>query len=201
MNTEPSVSQRRVLEFFEWRLSNGENPPTYREICEKFGYRSPKAASDHVAALERKGYLVRQKGRARGVKLVKSLMGIPLFGRIPAGYPSDASSEVDRHLPIDPTLFGIRDRSNAFAVRVSGDSMMGRHIFDRDIVLLEKGKVPRKGDIVAAVIDNESTLKTLVQKNGINWLQAENPLYPDLIPLLELTIQGVARAVIRFLSI
>jgi len=79
--------------------------------------------------------------------------------------------------------------------------MTGRHIFDGDIVLLEQGKAPQGGDIVAALIDNESTLKTLVQRNGRNWLKAENSLYPDLIPALELAIQGVARAVIRFLSV
>jgi repressor LexA len=108
---------------------------------------------------------------------------------------------VEQRLPIDPASFGISERSNAFAVRVSGDSMIGRHIFDGDIVLLEHGTTPRKGDIVAALIDNESTLKTMVRKNGNAWLHAENPLYPDLIPANDLIIQGVARAVIRFLRV
>jgi repressor LexA len=151
--------------------------------------------------LERKGYLVREKGRARGVRLVRPESGIPLLGRIAAGYPSEASANVEQRLPINPAAFGIHDSSKAFAVRVSGDSMIGRHIFDGDIVLFEQGTVPRKGDIVAALIDNESTLKTLVRKNGSTWLQAENPLYPALIPALDLSIQGVARAVIRFLSV
>ena len=201
MPAELTQSQRRVLEFIESRLSSGENPPTYREICRGMGYKSPKAASDHVAALERKGYLVRGKGHARGIRLTGYSFGVPLLGRIAAGYPSDAPSEIETHLPIDPTPFGIRDRMKGFALRVHGDSMTGRQIFDGDIVLLEQEQSPQNGDIVAAIIDNESTLKTFVRKNGTSWLQAENPRYPALVPIIGLTVQGVARAVVRLLSV
>jgi repressor LexA len=201
MGAELTPPQRRILDFVESRLLSGENPPTYREICQKFGYRSPKAAVDHVVALERKGYLFRQKGNARAMRLTKPSTGIPLLGRIPAGYPSDAPAALEKRLPIDPAAFGIRNRSNAFALRVCGDSMTGRQIFDGDIVIVDQGRPPADGDIVAALIDNESTLKTLVRRNGETWLRAENPLYPSLIPVEGLTIQGVARAVIRLLSV
>jgi repressor LexA len=201
MNIEPTSSQRRILDFLEERITNGESPPTYREICERFGYRSPKAAADHVAALERKGLVIRKAGCARGLRPARRVSGVPLLGRIAAGWPNEAAIETEQRLPIDPLSFGIRERSRAFALRVTGDSMIGRKIFDGDIVLLEQGAAPRKGDIVAALIDNESTLKTLVRRNGKAWLQAENPHYPDLIPALDLRIQGVARAVIRFLNV
>ncbi len=154
-----------------------------------------------MAALERKGYVSRERGQARGIKLTSKSSGVPLLGRIPAGYPSDSPTEFEARLPIDPTAFGIRDRSKAFALRVRGDSMTGRQILDGDIVLVEQEQSPRNGEIVAAIIDNESTLKTLVRRNGETWLRAENPLYPDLIPTFGLSIQGVARAVIRFLSL
>ena len=75
--------------------------------------------------------------------------------------------------------------------------MIGRHILDGDIVVLEHGPEPRNGDMVAALIDGESTLKTFVMKNGRPFLKAENPKYPDLIPAQELMIQGVMRALIR----
>jgi repressor LexA len=78
--------------------------------------------------------------------------------------------------------------------------MVGRQIFDGDIVILEQGASPQDGDVVAALIDNESTLKTFVRKGNNTWLRAENPRYPDLIPALDLRVQGVARAVIRFLK-
>lgn len=195
---EPTKAQQCILDFLEERDQNGELPPTYREICERFGYRSPKAAADHVAALERKGRVTREKGCARGLRLVRK--GIPLLGRIAAGSPRETSPELEQRLPMDPTSFGIRERSKAFAVRVTGDSMVGRQIFEGDIVLLEQGRPPRTGDLVAALIDNESTLKTFVRKEGKAWLRAENPLFPDLIPALDLRIQGVARAVVRFLK-
>lgn len=201
MNVELTPSQRHVLEFVESRVLKGDNPPTYREICGEFGYKSPKAAADHIAALEKKGYLSREKGRARSMKLTKEAYGIPLVGRIVAGRPTSASSEEEVHLPIDPEILGIHDRSKAFALRVAGDSMIGRHIVDGDLVLLEREKAPRSGDVIAALIDNESTLKTFVQKDGTTWLQAENPLYPTLTPQTDLTVQGVARAVIRLLDV
>jgi repressor LexA len=78
--------------------------------------------------------------------------------------------------------------------------MIGKHICDGDIVLLEHGPDPRPGQIVAALIDRKSTLKTFVLKNGKPFLKAENPKYPDLIPSDELMIQGVVRTVIRKLK-
>ena len=82
-------------------------------------------------------------------------------------------------------------------MRVTGDSMIGRHILDGDVVVLEHGPEPRNGQIVAALIDGESTLKTFVVKDGKPYLKAENPKYPDLIPAQELMIQGVFKALIR----
>ena len=201
MHVDLTPAQQRVLDFVETRVARGENAPTYREICKSLGYRSPKAAADHLAALERKGYVILERGRARGIKLTRKSSGVPLLGRIAAGFPSDSPSELESRLPIDPTAFGIRDRSKAFALRVRGDSMTGRQILDGDVVLVEQEQSPRNGEIVAAIIDNESTLKTLIRRKGETWLRAENPLYPDLIPTIGLSIQGVARAVIRFLSL
>jgi repressor LexA len=201
MIAEPTPSQRRILDFMEERLASGEPPPTYREICTRLRYRSTKAAADHVAALERKGLLVREKGRARGLRLVRGALGIPVLGQIAAGSPREGLPGSEERLAIDPSVFGIRERSKVFAVRVAGDSMVGRGIFEGDLVLLERGTDPRSGDVVAALIDNESTLKTFIRSEGSAWLRAENPLYPNLIPALDLRIQGVARAVIRVLGI
>lgn len=78
--------------------------------------------------------------------------------------------------------------------------MIGRQIFDGDIVLLEHDVIPKHEDIVAALIDQESTLKSFVRKGSKVWLRAENPRYPDLIPAFDLQIQGVARAIIRLLN-
>jgi repressor LexA len=116
------------------------------------------------------------------------------------GLPSEALTTTGENLNLNPTSYGITDRSRAFALCVTGDSMIGRQIFEGDVVLLEHEATPRDGDIVAALIDNESTLKTFVHKEGKVWLRAENPLYPELIPAMDLQVQGVVRAVIRFLK-
>jgi repressor LexA len=196
MPNELTDAQRDVWLFLNECSENGEPSPTYREICEHFGYASPRAAFDHVLALEKKGYVTRGKG-ARNLRLARKITGIPLLARIPAGFAEEALTTTDVRFNVDYDFHGIRDRSRAFALRVAGDSMIGRRIFDGDIVLLDHPADVRDGDIVAALIDNQSTLKTLVHQGGKSWLRAENPLYPELIPLLELQVQGVVRAVIR----
>lgn len=200
MAAKLTVAQQKVLLFIEDRIGKGESSPTYREICRRFGYRSPKAAFDHVVALEKKGYVTRKKGLARGLQLVRKITGIQLLGRIPAGWPEEALTTTGERLNVDPAFCGIRDRSRAFALGVTGDSMIGRQIFEGDVVLLEHPSDPRDGDVVAALIDNESTLKTFVRQGDKVWLRAENPEYTDLTPAMELQIQGVGRAVMRLLS-
>jgi repressor LexA len=192
--------QQALLLFLEERLDGGDAPPTYREMCKHMSYSSPKAASDLVRALERKGYVTRDRKRARGLRLTAKAKGVPFLGRIAAGHAHEVQPVDCEWLIIGPKSFGIRDRTKAFALRVTGDSMIGQQIFDGDIVLVERGVVPQHGDVVAALIDGESTLKTLVRRGNKTWLHAENPLYPDLIPAWDLHIQGVARAVFRVMS-
>ena len=98
---------------------------------------------------------------------------------------------------MDIESIGFKPTRNSFALRVTGDSMMGRHILAGDVVVLEHGPEPHNGQVVAALIDGESTLKTFVLKGGKPYLRAENPKYPDLIPAQELMIQGVLKALIR----
>jgi repressor LexA len=189
--------QLAVLRFIEARAAAGKSSPTLREICKEFDYRSTKAAFDHVVALEDKGYIRRVPG-ARGIQLVKRARGIPLLGRVTAGTPRESQAEVaETYLPIDPAEFGIRNPAKAFALRVEGDSMIGRNLVDGDIVVLEHDVTPKDQDIVAALIDNETTLKTLVLREGKAWLRAENPLRPHPVATWGLDVQGVARGLIR----
>src|SRR5580658_10359582 len=120
MTAELTPPQQLVLAFIEERSANGESPPTYREICKHLGYKSPKAAADHVAALERKGFVTRKKGRARGLSSVRQQDGIPLLGHVAAGMPREGFTDSDQRLPLDPAGYGIKDRSRAFALQVTG---------------------------------------------------------------------------------
>jgi repressor LexA len=111
-----------------------------------------------------------------------------------------ARGEVDVcvSIDLDETLLG-KQTSRTFALQVRGDSMIGKHICDGDKVVCEHGLTPKPGDIVAALIDNESTLKTYMIKNRKPYLKSENPDCPSLIPADELVIQGVVVAMIRHL--
>jgi repressor LexA len=201
---EPTRAQQRVLDFIQAEVNAGRPIPTLREIAERFGFRSHRAAACHLEALKRKGFVESEPGKARSLRVTSPLaklrgrvMDIPLFGSIPAGFAREREQEAEGCVSVDIESIGFKPARNAFALRVAGDSMIGRHIVDGDIVVLEHGPEPRPGDVVAALIDGESTLKTFLRRNGKPYLKAENPKYPDLIPAQELMIQGVFKALIR----
>jgi repressor LexA len=196
--------QHQVFDFVQGRLVSGEPAPTLREVAAKFGWSSKRAAACHIEAIVRKGWLVSEAGKARSLRLanvVKSasrrVVEIPLFGSIPAGFGRDSEQEADECVPVTIESIGFKPTRNTFALRVAGDSMIGKHICDGDIAVFEHGPEPRPGQIVAALIDRKNTLKTFVVKNGKPYLKAENPKYPNLIPSEELVIQGVFKALIR----
>lgn len=201
---EPTQRQRQVLDFILTAQRAGAPVPTLREIAAHFGFRSSRAAADHLDALKRKGLLESDAGKARSLrvttpleKLRRRVADVPLFGAIPAGFPEARQQDAAGCVSVDIASIGYKPTRNAFALRVTGDSMIGRHIMDGDVVILEHGPEPRNGQVVAALIDGESTLKTFVVKNGKPYLRAENPRYPALVPAQELMIQGVFKALIR----
>lgn len=178
--------------------------PTRQEISDHFGFRSPNSVTGHLRLMRNKGILASEPGKARALRVISPLarlreriMDIPLFGFIPAGFAEDKEQDAEGCVTVDVNSIGFKPTRNTFALRVTGDSMVGRHILDGDIIVLEHGPEPRNGEIVAALIDRESTLKTFILKNGKPWLRAENPKYPKLIPAEELMIQGVFKALIR----
>lgn len=196
--------QAEVLEFLrEFQRKEGTTP-TYREIVGRFGFKSTKAAADHVRALEKKGYVRRRTGRSRGIELVapeKTLsqlsVAVPIFGNIPAGTPEELFTHSQGMLTIDRELLGGAAKHRLFALRVSSDSMERRGIYKGDWVVADADARPRENDMVVALIDNQNTLKTLAKKKGRFFLRAENPNYKDLTPVTEMVIQGVVRAVLR----
>jgi repressor LexA len=199
-----TIRQRQVLDFIQSAQTRGEAAPTVRELAAHFGFKSTRAAADHLTALQRKGRLTSAAGKARSWRVTVPLVGwrrqiveVPLFGAIPAGMPQSREQEAEGCVAVEVTSLGYTPTRNAFALRVTGDSMIGRHILDGDFIILEHGPEPRSGQVVAALIDGASTLKTFLIKGGQPYLKAENPRYPDLIPAQELMIQGVFKALIR----
>jgi repressor LexA len=125
-----------------------------------------------------------------------NLVLIPLVGIIPAGYPSDQEQQSDRCVSIDEDTLQLPKNARTFALEVHGDSMIDAHIVAGDVVIMEL-RDPTHRDIVAALIDGETTLKRFLVHKGKPFLRAENSKYPDLIPADELVIQGVFRALLR----
>jgi repressor LexA len=197
----PSNSQQLVLAFIEQYQGENQRPPTIREIQDHCGFKSPRAVSYILEKLEEARLIIRQ-AHSRGIHLTKPRVTsfgvqLPLFASIPAGLPDQFDgSEAPDTLRFIPTTLGISNPNRAFAVRVRGDSMIDAGIFSGDIVVLEQ-KEARNGDIVAALIDGENTLKRLVHDKGRVYLKAENAAYPNLDPVEKLDIQGVVVSILR----
>ena len=193
--------QQEVLDFIgEFQTQHGILPTT-REIQAHFGFASQTAAVNHLRALERKGVIQRSAGRARAVALTAQLgreriIDVPIYGQIAAGFAETVEQENDGMVSIDAASVGVGKGGRAFALKVRGDSMTGAGIEDGDLVILEH-REPRPGAVVAALIDGETTLKRYLHQRGKPYLKAENPRFPDLLPVRELLIQGVMVALIR----
>ncbi|GEP40949.1 LexA family protein [Brevifollis gellanilyticus] len=124
---------------------------------------------------------------------------VPLLGSIIAGKPEFQESRIEACIDIDPATLRLPSNARTFALKVRGDSMRNAGIFEGDIVIMEFRDATH-GDIVAALIDGETTLKRFVVQRGVPYLRASNPQYPDLIPAQELVIQGVLIALLRLLE-
>jgi repressor LexA len=197
--------QAELLSYLrDYQRDQGVMPST-REIQRHFGFASQTAAMSHLRALEKKGVIQRYAGKARAVVLPEILdrpevITIPVFGQIPAGLTSDAVQHADGCIAVDIKTLGLPRSAKTYALRVRGDSMIGAHICSGDVVVLDAGRRPQNKDIVAALIDGETTLKRFIMRGDVPYLRAENPNYPDLIAARELIIQGVMVALVRNLN-
>jgi repressor LexA len=201
MNYDLTLRQQEILEYLKRSQRQTGIMPSTREIQHFFGFASQTAAMSHLRALERKGVIQRLPGKARAVIFPDELdrgeiLDIPIYGSIAAGMAQDVEQDKQGCISIDIAALGIPRHARTFALKVRGESMIDAHICDGDTVILEF-REPRKGDIVAALIDGETTLKRYVVEKGKPFLRAENPDFPDLIPARELIIQGVLIALLR----
>jgi repressor LexA len=201
MHPELTLRQQEILDYLRKSQRQTGIMPSTREIQHFFGFASQTAAMSHLRALERKGVIQRLPGKARAVIFPDELdrgeiVDVPMYGSIAAGMSQDVEQERQGCISIDVTALGIPRNARTFALKVRGNSMIDAHICNGDTVILEF-KEPRKGDIVAALIDGETTLKRYLVERGKPFLRAENPDFPDLIPAQELIIQGVLIALMR----
>ena len=192
--------QKDVLDFIQNEQREKGMTPSIREIQKHFGFASQTSVMQYIDALERKGVLDRHARKARALITPMQkvrITDIPIYGHIPAGMAVLAEQSIEGHVSLDTQTVNASKNGRTFALRVRGDSMIEAHILDGDIVILEDRKDVRSGDIVAALIDGETTLKRYVMDRGRPYLKAENPLFPNLLPARELRIQGVMVSLVR----
>jgi repressor LexA len=202
---ELTARQREILNFIRAFSSREGVPPTVREIGARFKV-TPRAAFDHLAALERKGALERRATARRASRSLvladhaetRGSIGIPILGRIAAGRPLLAEENREGTLPIAPAALPGRGE-DLFALRVRGDSMIDAHIVDGDLVLVRRQDSALAGDIVVALIDDEATVKRFARDGDRIVLKPEHPSLPPIVlsPGAQVKILGKVIGLIR----
>lgn len=180
--------QKRILEFILSTVEERGYPPSVREIAEAVGLASPSTVHAHLEALQSKGYIRKDPTKPRAIEISYApgmgpavsragVKHVPLLGRIAAGSPVLAVEEIEDVLPLPASIVG---EGEFFGLRVKGDSMTGAGIMDGDVVVVRKQDDATPGEIVAALLEDEATVKTLVRADGKTLLRAENPAYPPI---------------------
>ena len=196
--------QKQVLRYIAEYVEDNGYSPAIRDVAKAFNC-SVKGAYDHVVALEKKQLIERAKNRSRSILLAakgKKVLNIdepqriPILGRIAAGALSYADQHVEDfvNLPLEDM---VDDSSTLFALRVKGESMVGAGIKEGDIAIFREQQTANSGDIVAAMVKDEATVKFFFLQDGRVVLKAANPLYPDMYFSSELRILGKLKSLIR----
>lgn len=220
-----TVRQRRVLEVIRNSLDRRGYPPSLREIGEAVGLTSPSSVAHQLSTLERKGYLRRDPNRPRAIEVVSpdtpresrgyrpavsaasevdvdetgrgderpEASYVPVLGRIAAGVPITADELVEDVFPLPRQIVG---EGSLFLLKVVGDSMVEAAICDGDWVVVRQQPTAENGDIVAAMLDSEATVKTFKRRDGHVWLLPHNPAF-EPIDGDQATILGKVTAVLR----
>ena len=172
---------------------NQKRMPTYAEMMDLFGVRSKSVVFYWIEKLIEKGIL--EKDTQGFLKLSGVSFGIPLVGNVAAGLPVSAEENTRDVVSMDEYLVAKPDSS--FLLRVTGDSMIGAGIMEGDLVIVERERMPKSGDIVLAEVDGQWTMKYFRRQGGEVVLEAANPAYPTISPKEELKIGGVITASVR----
>ncbi len=221
-----TVRQRRVLETIRDAIERHGYPPSMREIGEAAGLASPSSVAHQLAALQRKGFLRRDPNRPRAMEVVSpdatpgsdgvaepaplravdadetgagdqrpTPSYVPVVGQIAAGGPMLAEQVVEDVFPLPRQIVG---EGTLFLLKVVGESMVDAAICDGDWVVVRQQQVAENGDIVAAMIDGEATVKTFKRRDGHVWLMPHNPAFSP-INGDDATVLGRVTAVLRSL--
>lgn len=186
--------QQNVLGFIQNRIKEKGVAPTIREIAGHFKFSSTGTVRDYLRALTKKGYLNIAPKKSRHIELKQKLgFKIPILGSVMAGVPNLAFEEVDEFLDLDE--FSAKPDREIFILRIKGDSLIEKGIFEGDFALVKKQPFAQNGDLVVTLLGNEATVKILRHKDKKAWLEAANKNYPPIHK--EFTIIGRVIAILR----
>lgn len=208
MSKALTSKQEEILNFINSAVSAKGYPPSVREICLAVGLKSTSTVHAYLQALEKKGLIERDASKPRAVKVVnnkhnkrpeyntyRELIEVPILGKVTAGQPILALENIEDTVPL-PTDF--TQNSDAFILRVQGDSMIEAGILDKDYVVVRQQSTANNGEIVVAMIEDEATVKRFYKEKTCVRLQPENsymePIYADNVSVLGKVI-GVYRMV------
>ena len=177
--------QVKILTAIQEGIQNNGYPPSVREIGVAAGLNSSASVQYQLKALEEAGFIRRDGSLGRALEVVESDSNviadrsrqIPLVGRIAAGGPILAEQHIEETFPLPESIVG---SGELFMLKVVGDSMVDAAICDGDYVVIRSQKTCEKGEIVAAMIDGEATVKTFSRKDGHIWLLPANPSYQPI---------------------
>jgi repressor LexA len=180
-----TTKQQRVLEVIRSTMRDRGQPPTVREIGQEIGVASSCTVQRHLDALVRKGFITRDRYKYRSIQLADSpfpmfarAMNVPIVGSIAAGAPITAVENIEDTFPLPAEMVG---DDTIFMLRVRGDSMIDAGIFDGDLVAVRQQPDAVNGDIVAALLEEEATVKRFFREGDHIRLQAENPAYEPIL--------------------
>jgi len=209
-----SEKQQKIQAFIELSLDSRGVPPSMREICENTGLASTSSVSHQLSQLERAGYIKRHANTARTLEVLKRLtpehsstvvdispadtnaVAVPLVGQIAAGIPITAEQHVEDVMSLPRQLVG---NGELFMLKVVGDSMIDAAICDGDWVVVRQQHTADNGDIVAAMLDEEATVKVFKQRDGHTWLLPQNSAYEPIMGD-HATVMGKVVTVLRSVS-
>ncbi|HOD27751.1 MAG TPA: LexA family transcriptional regulator [Syntrophales bacterium] len=183
-------SVRRLLLAF---YRQNRRMPSFSEMVDLLGVRSKSVVNFWIDKLI-EARILEKDGKGH-LSFTKQALAIPRVGSVQAGFPSPEEEVLSDAISMDEYLIARPDAS--FLLQVSGDSMTGAGIMEGDLVIIEKGRAPKTGDIVVAEVDGEWTMKYFQKQGRQVVLVAANPRYPDIRPRSELRLGGVVTAVVR----
>lgn len=185
--------QNQILEFIKQEILNKGYPPAVREICEAVGLKSTSSVHSHLETLEKNGYIRRDPTKPRAIEIIddefnivrREVVNVPIIGTVAAGVPILATENIQGYFPIPAENM---PNQQSFILNVKGDSMINIGIFHGDQILVQQQSTANNGDIVVALVDDSSTVKTFYKEDGHIRLQPENdsmdPIIVDDVEIL-----------------